>query len=536
MTRYEAEGILNLKGTYDEATLDRAYRKKAKEVHGDITGSDEAMIKVNLAYEFLKKGWNKNDYSSFNNTNFYQKRREYLEKLTNIISGCEFLKKNHADYFKVAYETISGLIESFKILSGTLADDMDKYYMTTMNGIKAALKNLANSFIQSNGLDPINFRLLNYDRTLKNFYGQLLEVIVNKNYEIGKIGLLKEKLKKAKGYDNAYSKVLDVVIEEMLLKAIKLGYVGTSKESIIIEEYKSLYDNAFCRYLEGQLWNTIKNSYKTEAEVKSVIEVWLIYFKNSGCNSKLIEEILELAGKTKFENVFNNLVDEYSRILKTSNCKDLDGLKIRIKKIHELMELLIIINNDEEAKKDVYLQCAIRKINLNDLESIENAIAEIKKIVNNNKSGIYVLNLNKSGYYHGKMISFNLFMLKNDDDSLKMCSFPSFIRGYLQSDYFETIDVSSEDIAKDFIPLEDFLEDAWFSYGGNSLICEKVYGEFVVHIILIRNGEIAISKNYKHTVQKKGEKLVGKDKQAVVETIKLILETKYQRYVKKAKK
>lgn len=53
MTKYKAEQVLGLAGTYDIKSLSRAYRKAVKENHPDMGGSEEKMIEVNAAKEYL---------------------------------------------------------------------------------------------------------------------------------------------------------------------------------------------------------------------------------------------------------------------------------------------------------------------------------------------------------------------------------------------------------------------------------------------------------------------------------------------------
>ena len=53
MTKYQAEQILGLSGTYTFEELNKAYRTKVTECHPDVGGSQDEMINVNLAKNYL---------------------------------------------------------------------------------------------------------------------------------------------------------------------------------------------------------------------------------------------------------------------------------------------------------------------------------------------------------------------------------------------------------------------------------------------------------------------------------------------------
>jgi hypothetical protein len=55
MDRADAERILGLRGSWGGAELKKAYRTSALQNHTDVGGDDEAMKRVNLAYELLSK-------------------------------------------------------------------------------------------------------------------------------------------------------------------------------------------------------------------------------------------------------------------------------------------------------------------------------------------------------------------------------------------------------------------------------------------------------------------------------------------------
>lgn len=53
MNKAQAEQIIGLTGAYSRKDLTSLYRKKVKECHPDVGGSDEAMAQVNIAYDYL---------------------------------------------------------------------------------------------------------------------------------------------------------------------------------------------------------------------------------------------------------------------------------------------------------------------------------------------------------------------------------------------------------------------------------------------------------------------------------------------------
>lgn len=55
LTKYQAEKLLGISGSYTYKELQKAYRHAVKENHPDVGGSAEKMIKVNAAHELLEK-------------------------------------------------------------------------------------------------------------------------------------------------------------------------------------------------------------------------------------------------------------------------------------------------------------------------------------------------------------------------------------------------------------------------------------------------------------------------------------------------
>lgn len=53
MTELQAKKILKIDGSYDEASLKKAYRRRAAETHPDKGGSAEDFQLVKEAYEYL---------------------------------------------------------------------------------------------------------------------------------------------------------------------------------------------------------------------------------------------------------------------------------------------------------------------------------------------------------------------------------------------------------------------------------------------------------------------------------------------------
>ena len=220
MDYYEALNLLEIKDGYDEDTLKKAYRRKAKQYHPDTTSikdedyAEEMMQKINQAHDTLLNQL-KNKNSAYSNYNY--KRENQSQNKKNNATFIARMKKDLEKYLPVKYiellneepyasylTIIKNIINDFSKMSLYL-DIMitEFFYNYKKNMIISVIEDFIDLFCKLNNIPNkfiINISIFSFDE----IYEKLLKV--KSKYDIEKTlkNKIEEETEKYKNY-NGYN-------------------------------------------------------------------------------------------------------------------------------------------------------------------------------------------------------------------------------------------------------------------------------------------------------------------------------------------
>ena len=516
------------------------YFKKIKELFYFEYQIDRVSAEKSINYDCtLEEFYNqllkiKNKYSK---DSMIERKQKELQRIVNF----EFNEYKLSETIQNIIKEINCESENFAFLANYTANKnneineitLDNLFNASVEKIKALFKRLKEVYLKEKVIDETNVEEnINYNCTLKEFYDQLEEI--NKKY--GKEGIINTKLEeeilKYRSYPG-YEKIKPFVrfCKKITLKKIKengLNYnqadIDNMHQSILkyFERYYSMQQQML------ELEEKISKIYSPS--LKENFKRLKDKFKTSKKFDKLEESIKELAtyleenyewlkSNTKKENerkineIYENLITRYNQRLKECNIitqqSEIDNLG------KFLTEVLNLFKMGIKKEKNLTFFNMFDEISFIYLRYNSEILASIEKNLETRNSNIYIKKI------HGYASDNNNFFYL-DEDTMLMYEIPNTN----ETTNLNSQKVTQDNLEKEYILLEDFLENAKYIGENKTDYNEKKYGllyEMHGYSLYIENDQIYVgyNKNFLKTEDKSYIYLEDyKDKSYLIELLK----------------
>lgn len=471
----KAIAILGLKRTFTEDELKKAYRALSHKYHPDKfegTPQYEDMVKkqqeVNEAKDFLKD-YLKSNGDNIDITAYIEQKIKEIKDITNF----EFDKYNEifSDKFKNIIDRIFSIYVSFAVTLITIdrknKTTIDNNFNQAKQDIKERFKKLKELYYEEKNIDENDVKeTINYDCTLKEFYEQLLKF----KDKYSKESILKKKLEDEilkytyfAGYEIIETQIKEII--ENFANKIKKQRFKYNQQDIddMNQEITDLFNKFFTLKQKTEILEEIVKQINDE-EIKEQFEL----IKNnlySGYSFDTFDEkiseleeliqtyIKETKLKTTFKeneqainDIYKELIERYNQVAQSYNIINYpSAVEETNKQLNELLQLFI---TGCRQYKDLDFFNLFKEITFKSFYNDDKITRKIKNMTKDKKSKVYI-KINIEGIWDE--CSFFWF----DEENMTMYR----IRNV------ETIDsekINLEELTEDYIPLEEFLDEATF--------------------------------------------------------------------------
>ena len=320
LTKKQAESILGLPPNYTADDIKKAYRKAAKKnakalVDTAAKEENKQLRIINEAHAVLigktapAPENNPINWADFTDS-IVKNREELVKKLKKRL---DFPFSKCASYLIKIINQCKMIINDYeiKILFGLRANK--ESYAEAEAKLNDKLKELEIIFLDKNGISKEDIGEMDYTLSIGDFFNELLQRVKNKNYSVGKIAALKEKLVvEGKKYTEIYNNLqaeVNKTLEEAILSSIIKGYVGNpNAEEKVVSVFKSTINDILLDRIEKNLQKE-KENFCTygyaflSAKMDDIIKVLLDNFKS---NIDSLEDLL-----TNFKSQVDELIKKY---------------------------------------------------------------------------------------------------------------------------------------------------------------------------------------------------------------------------------